>query len=54
MMNINHKGTECVVKKGLLCQEGYCSECELYMQKKRIKATKIHTVDEESLKRNVN
>lgn len=26
---INHKGLFCIYKT-LLCQEGYCSECEIY------------------------
>ena len=28
-MNDNHKGQPCIVKPNLLCQEGYCSECEV-------------------------
>lgn len=27
---INHKGTECLYKP-ILCQEGYCSECQVYL-----------------------
>ena len=27
---INHKGTWCWVKKDLFCQEGNCSECEVF------------------------
>ena len=26
---INHKGTECQYKP-ILCQEGYCSDCQIY------------------------
>ncbi len=28
----NHKGQPCVVKP-LLCQEGFCSECFIYLEK---------------------
>jgi len=26
----NHKGEWCVIKPEILCQEGYCSECQIY------------------------
>ncbi len=30
--NRNHKGEACLYKKILLCQEGYCSECAVYLE----------------------
>jgi hypothetical protein len=27
---INHKGQRCPVRRGLLCQEGFCEECAIY------------------------
>ena len=40
----NHKGTPCIVST-ILCQEGYCSECELYnvWLKNEIKVEKLET-----------
>ncbi len=34
----NKKGTFCPYKKCLLCQEGICRECEIYL--KRLKGVK--------------
>ena len=28
-MESNHKGSVCIVDHGILCQEGWCSECDL-------------------------
>lgn len=27
---LNHKGTDCIVKP-IICQEGYCSECQILL-----------------------
>lgn len=27
---INHKGTKCIIDYRLLCQEGFCVECQIY------------------------
>jgi len=26
----NHKGEWCVINPNIFCQEGYCSECQIY------------------------
>jgi hypothetical protein len=49
-----HKGEMCVVNGMTFCQEGYCSECQIDRQRKQIKFSKIHEVDPETLKKNVN
>jgi len=30
----NHKGKWCPYKNGVICQEGYCSDCNLYPHSK--------------------
>jgi hypothetical protein len=32
MNTTNHKGTWCVLNPSKLCQEGFCSECWLYVK----------------------
>lgn len=29
----NHRGEWCFIQPGLLCQEGYCSECYIFTMK---------------------
>jgi|GEM_PF-4598688 len=41
----NHKGEWCVIKRGIFCQEGYCSECQIY--KDNLKMTKEEAGDHE-------
>ena len=31
----NHKGEFCQVNRNLFCQEGYCSECEIYQRRSK-------------------
>jgi hypothetical protein len=30
-----YKGQPCIYRTGLLCQEGYCSECQVYLDYER-------------------
>jgi hypothetical protein len=30
---VNHKGKDCIYQTGLLFQEGYCTECYIYLEK---------------------
>lgn len=31
---VNHKGTFCPYAKILFCQEGYCQDCQIYLDRK--------------------
>lgn len=35
MVTINKKGTFCLYKPCLLCQEGYCQDCLVYLSRTR-------------------
>ena len=28
---VNHKGSRCIVNATTFCQEGYCSNCQIYL-----------------------
>ncbi len=48
-----HKGEFCPYKK-IPCVEGYCSNCFIYSEVKKLRKTKKHIVDTEGTKNNAN
>ena len=44
---MNHKGQPCLYKK-MLCQEGFCSECQIYIEAMKRVEKLIGDVDEKT------
>lgn len=53
-MDKNHKGEWCRFKQGLLCQEGYCVNCEIYRERRRLKFSRAHEVDTDTVAKSKN
>jgi hypothetical protein len=46
-----HKGEQCPYKK-ICCQEGYCSQCEIWRQYRKVKMSVKLGVDPKDIKTN--